>query len=79
MTRFDVIWGMVTRVVSFLLGVAIMAYETLADKSDRPWLYAAAIGLMGLPVARAAEDVLGKFTGQGPASRLPEKQPEEGS
>lgn len=61
--QFDLIWARATRVASFFLGCAIMVYETIADRSDRPWLYAAAIGLCGLPIARAAESVLGKLGG----------------
>lgn len=60
--RFDRIWARIVRVTSFVGGMAIMAYETGFDNSERPWLYAAAIGMMGLPVARAAERVLGKLS-----------------
>lgn len=59
--HFDLIWSRFTRIFSFFLGSAIMAYETIADHSDRPWLYAAAVGLCGLPIARAAENILGKI------------------
>lgn len=61
MTRFDLIWARIVRVSSFVSGLAIMGYETIGDHSDRPWLYAAAIGMMGLPVARTAEGLLSKF------------------
>lgn len=72
---FDLIWGRVVRVVSFLSGLAIMGYETVGDHSDRPWLYAAAIGMMGLPIARVAEGVLGKIGGDKvPAPELPDKR-----
>lgn len=64
--NFDLFWARATRVASFFLGCGIMVYETVADSSDRPWLYAAAVGLCGLPVARAAESVLGKLGGNGP-------------
>lgn len=40
-----------------------MGFEAIHDKSDRPWLYAAAIGMMGLPIAKYAEAGLAKFTG----------------
>lgn len=58
MTNFDLYWARLTRVLSFATGLAIMVYETIGDHSDRPWLYAAAVGMMGLPIARAAEAVL---------------------
>lgn len=61
MNRFDRLWAVFVRVTSFFLGSGIMVYETVKDHSDRPWLYAAAIGCMGLPVARAAENVLSRF------------------
>lgn len=73
MNRFDLIWMRVSRVLAFLMGMGIMGYETVADHSDRPWLYAAAVGLMGLPLARAAEDVLSRFGGSGP-QMLPPRQ-----
>jgi len=58
---FDLIWARIVRISSFVGGMAIMGYETIADHSDRPWLYAASLGMMGLPVARAAENLLSKF------------------
>ena len=45
------------RVSSFLLGAVIMGFETVIEHADRPWLIAAATGMMGLPVA----NVLGKM------------------
>lgn len=71
MNYFDLIWGRVVRVMSFLGGLAIMAYETVGDQSDRPWLYAAAIGMMGLPLARAAENVLGKLGSTSDPAKTP--------
>lgn len=61
MMRFDLIWGRMTRVLSFCVGLGIMVYETVGDSNDRPWLYAAAVGMMGLPVARYADNVLSKI------------------
>lgn len=71
-SQFDLIWARVTRVLSFLGGISIMVYETVWDKADRPWLYAAALGMMGLPVARAAENVLSRLSGAGSIQALPE-------
>lgn len=74
MNRFDLIWGRLVRVISFFSGLAIMGYETIGDRSDRPWLYAAAVGMMGLPIARAAEGVLGKLSGTDKPVKLPEEK-----
>lgn len=76
--EFDLIWSRMTRVVSFTAGVGIMMYETVADHSDRPWLYAAAIGMMGLPLARAAEGVLSKFGSADDPIPEPLARPTEG-
>lgn len=62
---FDRVWARFVRIVTFLGGFAIMIHETLGT-SDRPWLYAAAIGMMGLPVANEAEKILSRFTNNGP-------------
>lgn len=74
---FDRIWGRFTRVATFCGGMAILGYETGFDKADRPWLYAAAVGLMGLPVARAAEDILSRFSTQGPTTLPPATHPDK--
>lgn len=71
--RFDLLWGRVVRVTSFFAGLGIMFYETIADSSDRPWLYAAAVGMMGLPVARAAENILGKLSGADKPTEIPKE------
>lgn len=71
MSSFDVVWGRVTRVLSFLLGFGIGAYETVIDKSDRPYLLAFAAGLIGLPLARSVDALLSKL------SNSPEKPPEK--
>lgn len=75
MSTFDLIWSRLTRVISFFAGLGIMVYETIADHSDRPWLYAAAIGLMGLPLARGAEGLLGKFATSGQPGQEPGSKP----
>jgi hypothetical protein len=57
-----------------------MFFEAFKDQSDRPWLYAAAIGMMGLPVARYIENTLGRYTSGGPEQAPPppvQKQPQE--
>lgn len=72
MTHFDLIWTRLRTVLAFLGGLGIMVYETVADHSDRPWLYAAAVGMMGLPLARTVEGVLTRFSN----SEQPNKEPE---
>lgn len=74
--NYDLIWSWFTRVLSFFVGLFIMSYETIADHSDRPWLYAAAIGMMGLPVAKAAEGIVSRFSNFGPQTLPPEKEEE---
>ena len=74
-SKFDVIWARVREVVAFIGGMVIMFFEAFKDKSDRPWLYAAAIGMMGLPVARYIETTLGKYTSGGPQLEPPQAQP----
>ena len=75
MNSFDLIWARATRVLAFLGGFGIMVYETAFDKADRPWLYAAAVGMMGLPIARAAESVLGRMSTTGPQVLPEESKP----
>lgn len=72
---FDEAWARFTRVVMFVAGLAILVWETVSTSTDRPWLYAAAIGLMGVPLARQAEGLLGKFSGQGPQEEPPKPKP----
>lgn len=74
-SKFDVIWPRVREVAAFIGGMVIMFFEAFKDKSDRPWLYAAAIGMMGLPVARYIETTLGKFSSAGP--EVPLENPSE--
>lgn len=73
MNRFDVIWGRASRVLAFLTGIGMMAYETIWDRADRPWLYFAAVGMMGLPIANAAEKVVTKIARKN--GDLPEEKP----
>jgi hypothetical protein len=74
---FDDWWPRFREVVAFLGGFGIMIFEAIADKSDRPWLYAAAIGMMGLPIARYIDNTLGKFGSNelGPTESPPDKKP----
>lgn len=58
MDTFDRIWKRARLLLAFAGGMAIMAYETLGATTDRPELYVAAIGMMGLPGARALEQFL---------------------
>ncbi len=74
---FDRWWGRFVRSMAFLIGAGIMVYETVVEHSDRPWLYAAAVGMMGLPIARAAENIVSKFAPgpKGPGSDDPPEDP----
>jgi len=68
---FDTYWPRLREVMAFVGGFGIMMYEAVGDQSDRPWLYAAAIGMMGLPLARYAETTLGRLGGGGPSDEPP--------
>lgn len=68
---FDALWPRMREVMGFVGGFGIMVFEALGDASDRPWLYAAAIGMMGLPIARVAENTLGRLSGSTPSSEEP--------
>lgn len=46
------------RAALFVMGLAIMGYETVFEHADRPWLIAAALGMLGLPIARSLESAL---------------------
>ncbi len=59
MERFDAIWLRAIKVIAFLLGAWIMYHETVSDIHQKPYLYAAAIALMGLQVVDLVESVLG--------------------
>lgn len=48
---FEAWWPLIARVFSFFLGSGIMFWQTVVVAADRPWLIAAATGMMGLPVA----------------------------
>jgi hypothetical protein len=72
--QFEIFWNRLIRVVGFLGGLAIMVSQVIGNHPDRPWLYAAAIGMMGLPIARAAETVLSKFGQAGQPMELPNEQ-----
>ncbi len=72
---FDTWFPRVTKALAFVLGMAIMAGEALLDHNDRPWLYAAAITLIGLPAAQAVERLVGKATGTGEPGGTPTTSP----
>lgn len=76
-SRFDLFWPRFREVLAFGGGFGIMVFEAVGDLSDRPWLYAAAIGMMGLPIARYAEGTLTKFGSNkmGPTEPPPEEPP----
>ncbi len=59
------------RAAAAVMGIGIMGFETVLDHSDRPWIYAAAIAMMGLPVAQAGERLLGKISSGTPGSTEP--------
>lgn len=42
---------LILRVSSFFGGMGIMFWQTVLENADRPYLIAAATGMMGLPVA----------------------------
>lgn len=42
-------------VVAFFGGLGILTFETIFEQADRPWLIAAALGLMGFPFASAVD------------------------
>ncbi len=44
-------WIVIRDILAFWGGLAIVFYETLYENVDRPWLFAVAIGMMGLPAA----------------------------
>lgn len=73
MSKFDTVWDRVTKVISFLLGSGIGVYETVVDKSDRPYLLAFAAGLIGPPLARSLQAGLEKLRTNAPAD-TPEKR-----
>jgi hypothetical protein len=50
---FDHIWNRVVKIGGFLLGSFIMYHEAITDKSQRPYLYAAALAMMGTQIGEA--------------------------
>ena len=62
--RFEAWWAAIARVLSFGGGLGILLFETLYENVDRPWLLAAAIGMMGPAVAGAVADVLSAARGE---------------
>ena len=67
MNTFDQIFIRLTKVVGLVLGSGIMIYETGWDHQDRPYLYAAALMMMGLQIA----EVVGKVA-EGLSRRTPD-------
>ena len=53
--RFDTFVGRARKILSLLMGFGVLAWETAVDHVDRPWLLAAALGLIFLPAASWAE------------------------
>lgn len=57
------------RSVAFLVGIALMVYETVIDEAAHLIVYGPAFALTGLPLARGVEamvDKLGALLGKGP-------------
>lgn len=50
MKIFDQIWTRIVKVGGFVLGSYIMWHEAIIDKSQRPYLYAAALAMMGTQI-----------------------------
>ncbi|MET0604209.1 MAG: hypothetical protein ABW167_19650 [Baekduia sp.] len=73
-------WPFVARVFSFFMGSGIMFWQTVVVTADRPWLIAAATGMMGLPVANVIGRMLSvaqpRAGGQGD-DRPKDEPPEE--
>src|SRR5436305_5342588 len=61
MKFWDALWVRVTRLGTFLLGILIMYHETFTDTHERPYLYLAALSLMGPQLAETIARVLGTF------------------
>jgi hypothetical protein len=65
---YEAWWALLARVFSFFFGAGIMFWQTAIASADRPWLIAAATGMMGLPVA----NVIGKMLSAAAAATKPE-------
>lgn len=63
MSKFDLILVRLTKVVGLVLGSGIFVYETIWDHNDRPYLYAAALVMMGLQFAEAISRLAGGISG----------------
>lgn len=61
MSKFDLIMVRATKVIGLALGSSIMIYETVADHTDRPYLYAAALLMMGLQIAETVDKAVSAF------------------
>jgi hypothetical protein len=60
MKTFDQIWLRVVKVGGFLLGAYIMYHEAFTDGSDRPYLYAAALAMMGTQIGETFSNLMDK-------------------
>lgn len=55
MNLFDQIWSRAVKIGGFIMGTLIMYHEAFNDSSDRPYLYAAALMMMGLQIAESMD------------------------
>ena len=63
-------WWLVLRdVVAFVGGLGILIFETIFEQADRPWLIAAALGMMGFPFAAAVDKWLKGTSANGSENR----------
>lgn len=63
-TELEAWWAFLARVFSFLLGAGIMVWQTVLEQADRPWLIAAGLGLMGLPIVNVFSQLIGARNGR---------------
>lgn len=55
--RYEAFLRVLVKTAAALLGLYIM-YQAISSHTDRPWLYLAAMGMMGLPAARGFEKAM---------------------
>jgi hypothetical protein len=60
------IWPRIWRLLAPPLGIFLAIYNGVIQKTDRPWLYAFSLALLGLPVARTLEKIVAKLSGEDP-------------
>lgn len=51
-------WPLVSRVIAFFLGVAIVVFQLVSQGEERLWMLAVAVTLMGPAVASVFADIL---------------------